>query len=140
MADIVGIVASGISIGTLAMQIVGCIQQILDLWSTINDAPENIQSLLEEIELLGNFLTEIDDEETGQPQTVVKIIKYCQDAADCIDQVTKDLAEGFTSTNSRRRHWIAVKAVLKEKKLTRCFMRLERAKSLLNLAFQYYTQ
>ena len=145
MAEIIGVVASGISIGTLAVQIVGCVQKILDLWSTVKDAPENIRSLLEEIELLGNILSEIDSEKTWQTQTpsprpaVVKTIEYCQEAADCISHVTKVLSEGLSSTSGRRRYWIAIKTVMKEKNLMRCLSRLERAKSLLNLAFQCYT-
>ena len=148
MAEIIGIVASGISIGTLAVQIVGSFQHILDLHSTIKDAPENIQSLLKEIELLGNVLSEIEDEETQPTQTqtsstrqaVCTTTKYYQEAADCISHVKRDIAGYFPSKSSRRRYWIAVKTVMKEKELIKCLMRLERAKSLLNLALQCYTQ
>ena len=145
MAEVIGVVASGISIGSLAIQIVSSIQQLLDFWSTVKDAPENVQALLQEINILGNLLSEIDGNEGEEHSSVIrqaitKATEYCQLALDKIDTVLRDLASGLYSTRGRIKHWTAVKTALKDKRLEKSLVRLERAKSLLNLAYQCYTQ
>ena len=147
MAEILGIVASGVSIGSIAIQIVGSVQQILDFWSSIKDAPSDIQDLLEELQILANLLLEFDNNPNASKQAAAaKATEYCKNAATSIDSVVKDLADGFKdladgfAMSKARRRWTAVKAVLKEKKLTRSLQRLERAKLMLSLAQQCYTQ
>lgn len=144
MAEVLGIIASGVSIASIAIQIVGSVQQVLDFWSSIRDAPTDIQDLLEEVQLLANLLLELDDNDndssgsTRQP-TATKAAQYCKNAANSIDAVVKDLADGIAMSKGRRR-WTAVKAVLKEKKMAKSLQRLERAKMMLSLAQQCYTQ
>ena len=103
MAEVLGVIASCISIGSLAIQIVGSIQQLLDFWSAIKDAPENVQYLLQEIDLLGHLLSEINGDENEEyslvtRQAVIKATGYCQLALDGIDGVLRDLASGVNST------------------------------------------
>lgn len=144
MAEVLGIIASGVSIASIAIQIVGSVQQILDFWSSIRDAPTDIQDLLEEVQLLASLLLELDDNDndysgSSRQPAATKAAQYCKNAANSIDAVIKDLAEGFAMSKGRRR-WTAVKAVLKEKKMTKSLQRLERAKMMLSLAQQCYTQ
>ena len=144
MAEVLGIIASGVSIASIATQIVGSVQQILDFWSSIRDAPTDIQDLLEEVQLLANLLLELDDNDndhsgSSRQPTATKAAQYCKNAANSIDAVIKDLADGFAMSKGRRR-WTAVKAVLKEKKMAKSLQRLERAKMMLSLAQQCYTQ
>ncbi|MCJ1387875.1 hypothetical protein MMC18_000718 [Xylographa bjoerkii] len=144
MAEVLGVVASGISIAGLAIQITTSIQQILDFWSSIKGAPTEIQNLLEELDLLAEILSTVDDnsdndENPPRQAAAVKATRYCQNAASCIDAVVKDLSKGFEMPRGRR-HWTAVKAVLKDKTMSKSLQRLERAKTMLSLAQQCYTQ
>ena len=147
MAEVLGVVAGGMGIGSLANQIVGSVQQILDLWSSIKDAPENVQSLLEELNLLGNLLSkmsgdgdEAEEQSLSLRQATTEVTRYCQLAPDSIDGVLKHLASEMTSNKRRIRQWAAVKVTVKGKRLEKSLARLERAKSLLTLAYQCYTQ
>ncbi|MCJ1399660.1 hypothetical protein MMC11_002862 [Xylographa trunciseda] len=144
MAEVLGVVASGISIAGLAIQIASSIQQILDFWSSIKGAPTDLQNLLEELGLLAEILSTVDDDtdndETSPRQNAaVKAARYCQNAASCIEAVVRDLSEGLAVPRGRR-HWTAIKTVLKDKKMSKCLQRLERAKTMLSLAQQCYTQ
>ena len=141
MAEVLGVIASGVSIGSITIQIVGSVQQILDFWSSIKDAPTDIQDLLEELQILANLLSEVDSSQNNGPNSSSQLAaaKYCKNAATSITDVVKDLADGFAMSKGRRR-WTAVIAVLKEKKMAKSLQRLERAKMMLFLAQQCYTQ
>ena len=147
MAEVLGVVAGGISIVSFAIQIASSVQQILDFWASMKGAPQNVQNLLEELDLLAEILSMvngnigiIDNDETSPRHiATLKAARYCQSAAKCIDAVVKDLSDGFAMPRGRR-HWTAVKAVLKDKKMSECFRRLERAKTMLSLAQQCCTQ
>ena len=145
MAEVLGVVASGISVGSLAIQIIASVQQVLDFWSTIRDAPENVRSLLKELKLLGHLLSEFDrDSEEAQLSTTRPIIneatESCQIALDNINRVLIDLERGLQSTRGRIRQWTALKAAMKDKRMEKSLARLERAKSMLNLAYQCYNK
>ena len=141
MAEVIGVVASGIAVSQLAIQIVSNVKQILEFWSTVKGAPEDVQTLLEELDLLGNLLSEIDEAERDEQspatqQITSRILRYCQIALKNIDGVLKDPAGGLTSSRGSIRQWSAIKMAMKEKRLEKSMARLERAKSLLNLAYQ----
>ena len=144
MAEVLGVVASGISIAGLAIQIASSVQQILDFWASMKSAPSDIQILLEELNLLAEILSTVDcdtdnDKTSPRQNSTLKAAQYCRNAASCIDAVVKDLSDGFAMPRGRR-HWTAVKAVLKDNKMAKCLQRLERAKTMLSLAQQCYAQ
>ena len=143
MAEVLGVVASGISIGSLAIQLVDSVQQILDIWSSIKGAPENVQDLLEELRILGELLSELtengDEQAVPTRKSLLLAAQYCKKAIASVDKVLKDLADGIASSKGRTRNWSAIKAAVKDKVLERSMSRLERAKSLLVLARQCYT-
>ena len=144
MAEVLAVVASGISVGSLAIQIVGSVQQLLEIWSTIRDAPQNFRDLLEELKILGEILFECAEDCDGHTSTSPKAstlaVQHCQKAVSNIDIVLKDLTNGITSTKGRTRRWAAVKAAVKDKAIERSITRLERAKSLLMIARQSHAE
>ena len=144
MADVLGVVASGVGIGSLAIQIASSVQQILDFWSSVKDAPEGIRRLLDELRLLAEVLSTIDDvrddHSSSAEQTATrKAIQYCHNAAREVDAVVKDIAGGLATSKSWK-HRAAVKFVLKDKRITKDLQRLDRAKSMLLLVQQCYTK
>ena len=68
------------------------------------------------------------------------LIQHCENAVDDIKSVLSDLKHDMESTKRLRRHGARVKLVMKKKKVQDCFCRLERAKSTLALASQFYIQ
>ena len=143
MAEVLAVVGSGVSIASIAIQIVENIGKLSDIWSSIRGAPENINALLEDLAQLANLLAVVDENiECYKPTTRVQSAltqakNDCQEVADSIKEVVKDLADGLAASRGRRR-WTAVKATLKEKSIVRHQKRLESAKSTLVIALQCY--
>ena len=143
MAEVLAVVASGVSIASIAIQIVGSIEKLSDVWSSIRDAPENIKALLKELAQLANLLAVVDESNACyEPTTPIQSAltqakKDCQEVADSIKEVVKELAAGLAASRGRRQ-WTAVKARLKEKRLVRYQKRLESAKLTLVIALQCY--
>ena len=140
MAEALAIVASGVSIGSIAIQIVGSIERLSDIWSSIRGAPENVRAILKELTQLANLLAVIDESSECYAATPVhsaltQAKKDCQEVADTIEEVVKELANGLAASK-RRRHWTAVKATLKETTIVRHQKRLESAKLTLVIALQ----
>ena len=140
MAEILGVVASGIAVGSLAAQILGSVSQILDFCSSINDAPDDIRDLLKELEILAEFVTIIEacDSQGDRSATTFKALQYCQDASGSLAAVVNSIKLGFAVNNKTKRSWAAVRAVMKEKNLKKCLDRLERAKAMLFYAQQVH--
>ncbi|KUJ17096.1 uncharacterized protein LY89DRAFT_71983 [Mollisia scopiformis] len=60
MAEL-GLIASGMGIASLGIQIGSGIIKLKQLWDDVNDAPEDIKYLLEEIETLSDLLSSTDE-------------------------------------------------------------------------------
>jgi hypothetical protein len=143
MAEVLGTVASGIAVAQLAGAIVSSTQKIYTFWKEMKDAPKNIGDLLVEIELLGEVLVEYHTL-NGQGSTphhhsamLKKIYLHCETAIKELDEVLVTLDEGLKQGGSRaRKTWHAFRVVMKGSTLEDLMEKLERAKSMLNLASQ----
>jgi hypothetical protein len=69
MAELVGVVASGISIGALAAQIAVSISKLKSYWNEIQEAPDDIASLIEAISDLHMLLADIEDDQRWNPMS-----------------------------------------------------------------------
>ena len=140
MAEALGAAASIISIGSLAIQIVSSVQTMIDYWSSIQDAPGDIESLLEEVRVLSSHLSDFQGDAEGFPDITLKAaseaLAFCKNAAHDITSLATDLKAPARKARKGRFYWSAIKTVFSEKKLTRYINRLERAKSMLSLAQQ----
>ncbi|KAI9735408.1 MAG: hypothetical protein M1818_006414 [Claussenomyces sp. TS43310] len=93
MAEVIGLVASGISIGTLVAQIGSSILKLRNYWSEVGNAPETISSMLEEIEVLHSISANIEDDQarnlTSAPvldsALAKRCLTQCQKAADRLE-------------------------------------------------------
>jgi len=144
MAELVGVVASGIAVTQFAGQIVQNIRNIHDFWQSIRDAPKDLSDSLEELELLGDTLLELHnniDRHAGHqlPGTsAMRCMQYCRKVANDLEAIIVDLHEGLDGKKSRR-HWVAIKAALRKQVLQDFQQRLDRAKSTLTLAISCYS-
>jgi hypothetical protein len=148
MAELVGVVASGISIGTLAVQIASSIVKLKDYWSQIKEAPEDIRLLLEEIDDLYLLLHGIEDDRAQNPisnslldqVSATRCIEHCKRVADRLNDLVYDLEKDITGRKGLKKKWASTKAVLEKAKIDRYKSRLETAVKLLSLAYQIYTR
>lgn len=146
MAEVVGLVASGISIGTFAAQITGSIIKLKSYWDELQDIPEDVQDLIEELEYLYHLLADIEDDLQRNPVSSMlldntstsRCLSHCKRGADRLKELTDDLSADIDSRNKLRKKWASTKVILKKDKLEKYKRKLERVVTLLSLAYQSY--
>lgn len=62
MAEVIGVVASGVSLAQLAGNITSCLIKLKNYWDQVKEAPEEIEYLLREIESFNLILSHIQND------------------------------------------------------------------------------
>jgi hypothetical protein len=148
MTELIRVVASGISIGTLAAQIAASITKLKSYWDQIQEAPEDIASLVEEIEDLYLLLADIEDDQRRNPisrllldgTTASRCLDHCKRGADRLNELAEELASDIQNSSRLKQKWASAKVVLKNDKLEKYRSKLERTIRLLSLSHQCYTR
>ncbi|KAL9114818.1 MAG: hypothetical protein Q9187_007399, partial [Circinaria calcarea] len=148
MAEVVGVVASGISIATLAAQIANSVTKLKSYWDELKEAPEDIRLLIEEIEDLNLLLYDVEDDQRRNAMSsklldntsASRCLEHCKRGADSLKELTDDLATDLNGPDKLRRKWASAKVVLKKDKIEKYKARLERAIRLLSLSHHSYTR
>ncbi|KAI0137028.1 hypothetical protein BJ170DRAFT_40313 [Xylariales sp. AK1849] len=149
MAEVIGVVASGIAVVQLAAGVSQALVKLKSLWDEIKDVPEGIEYLMEEIEVLqlalGDIETDVHRQETiahsgsGPPfPSIQPILRYCQSAEHSLSELVYALNTQIKSSRTLQRGIGKVRVVLKKDILQGYERRLQRAISLLTLANQEY--
>jgi Fungal N-terminal domain of STAND proteins len=144
MAEVLGLFASGIAVTQLADGIVRSIRNIRDFWQSVRDAPKDLNDALEELEILGATLMELQNDlrnhgGRGLSGTAAsECLQYCRKAAGDLEAIVMGLKQGL-DLKSGRRHWAAIKASFQKRALQDFQQRLDRAKSMLTLAISSYS-
>lgn len=141
MAEVFGVITGAISVGSLAIQIFDSIQKLHEFCNAVQDVPRDFFRILEELELLGSILIELENDSETQGILTEKVrlpsvkdpLDYCRRAAQELNNLVIELSYYSKDTKIRRK-WAAVKAVLKKDRVVGIQKRLESAKSMLNLA------
>lgn len=130
--------ASAVAVVSLAFQMADTAKQLCDFWSSIKDAPEEIRTVVADLELLTRVLAEMASEaqHIGPDITLAAVLQSCTGKLKSLTALTNSLELGFSSSSSRIRKWTAFKFVLKSEKLTKFQEVLDSLKSTLVLAQQ----
>jgi hypothetical protein len=135
----VGLIASGMGIASLAIQIGDGILKLKAFWESVKDAPEDIRYILEEIETINLLLSEIISTREALPAvntpTATKCLGFCQRGAEILGNVVEDLHKGI----EKRQRIGSIKAALKKGAIDRLTDKLRRAQYLLMLSNQIYS-
>ncbi|EPE31420.1 Ankyrin repeat-containing protein [Glarea lozoyensis ATCC 20868] len=148
MAEVVGLVASGISIGSLTVHIATSISKLKSFWDNVQEAPEDITSLIEEISLLHELLADIEDDQRRNPISSLildgtassRCLEHCKRAADRLGELVDEISMDIQSSSRTKRKWVAAKVVLKRDRLEKYRAKMERTIRLMTLAHQCYTK
>jgi hypothetical protein len=148
MAEVVGIVASSISIGELVAQIGSGVLRLKGYWGAVKEAPERIFDLLEEIDDLNSILADVEDDQLRNPISSLlldntsesKCLLHCQRAADRLKELAAALGTDLNASSQLNKKWAATKVILKKDKIERYIRKLERSARLLVLAHQCYSR
>ena len=122
MAELVGVVASGISIATLAAQIASSVIKLKGYWSELKEAPEDIRLLIEEVEDVQLVLADIEEDRRCNPisQTASgsisasRCLERCKKGADLLKNLADELGAEITSSSKRKKAWASAKVILKK--------------------------
>lgn len=149
MAEVLGVVASGIAV-VQAVQTVGhVVSSLTQLWKEVKDAPETSQNILDELEVAGELATAIEAElqsplsawpnDAGRaPLTSLECFAMhgCRQVYKNLDDLVNDLAADIASSRRRKRLAAKTRVVLKKETLTNYEKRLQKALLFLNAALQ----
>ena len=132
------VAASGMAIVSLAFQLGESIKHLHDFWDSIQEAPDDIHAIQEDLGLLSSVLAEMADEvqDSGPDRTLTRALKTCCDKVNKLARITSEMEPGFASRSLRIRKWTAFKAAFKSEKIDKFQKVLEGLKSTLILAQQ----
>jgi hypothetical protein len=139
MAEVFGFVASGISVASLAIQILENINRVIDFCKSIKDAPTDIYRILLELQILSNIVSGIQlvFEKRSLPEISEATIKNTLDLVrhdiSKLSALSSDLERKLNSEKKITRTWARVQTVLSEKKIGLLKDHLDRAKATLQL-------
>lgn len=107
MAEVLGIVASGIAVSQLFLGIIETTQKLHSIWSELQDVPDEIRSILEELDILGRSLIFLEEAikhqlESGQATSIESGLRLCRKAADDLDDLVSMLPTDMSSTAADR--------------------------------------
>lgn len=142
MAEVLGIVASTVTVGSLAAGIAKSAVRLRSYWDQIQDAPNDILDSIEQLEDLSHILADIEDEQRQHsvsslifdPTSTSRCLQRCKEGADRLKELTDAVSVDLESSRKMKRKWGSAKVVLKTSQLERYMSRLERAITTLTLA------
>ena len=148
MAEVVGIVASGINIVQLTGQVAQSIVRLKDYWSQLKDAPGEISSLLRDLEFLNLLLSDFEQEhiQSRLPDIVFdneifrQSLTICKEGAQELSELVDLLNHRSSTTIKFGKQRCAFNVVRNRDQIKRYKSRLKRAISLLSLSHQSYTR
>lgn len=144
MAEVVGLVASSLTLLEVANKVTSGLFQLKRLWDEVKDVPETIREILTRLDVLLPVVIEIDkDFQKGAAisgnSAAVLSLSYCRNAINELTSVIDDLSRNIESVKGFRRNAARVKVVLKKDALSKYERKLEWAIQLLLLAQQLHT-
>ncbi|KAE9367098.1 hypothetical protein N431DRAFT_418216 [Stipitochalara longipes BDJ] len=139
MADI-GLSGSGFGIASLVLQVGDSIMRLKGFWDAVEDAPEEIKHLIEEIEILSLVLSDFETPHLNQPEPEIgnearaKCVQFFRKAVIILEAVVKEAEVEIR----KRRKLGSMKAVLKKAEIAKLRERLATAQSMLMLSNNLY--
>jgi hypothetical protein len=148
MAEVLGVIASGVSIGALAGQIASSMVKLKTYLDQVRDAPEDIKILIDEIESLHLLLSDIEDDQSRNPssamlvenKSALRCLDHCRRGVERLQRVADEIAVDFEGLKPMKRKWVSAKIIWKRDKIEKYRAELASAVRLLSLSCQIYTR
>lgn len=141
MAEVLGAIASGISVASFAVQLTESVKKLKDFVSTIKNAPEDVKYTIYQLETLNALLNKMDKEIQPSPSMILEnanlreCLALCQQGTNTLVSV----ATGLESDMKRRRR-NRLKYWSKSDDLEKYNTRIESAKGLLLMSYMMYSK
>ncbi|KAK4042343.1 hypothetical protein C8A01DRAFT_13999 [Parachaetomium inaequale] len=149
MAEVLGVVASGIAVTQAAQSLGVIVVSLSRLWREVRDVPETIRQILDDLEVTGDLVGVIEAEfeeafsESGVSSTpLTKLqcltIQRCRQAHKDLGDLAEDLRADIAASRRRKRISAKVRVVLKKDTLEAYERRLQNALRFLGFAVQMH--
>ena len=142
------IIASGITIGTLTAQITSSAIKLRSYWDQFQDAPQDIQDLVEEHDILQDLLSEMEDQQqrstlpdiVWNQTTSNRCLELCRRNAAELKMITDQLGPNSKCNSRFKKGRAAAKTMLRKEKIDRCKAKIESTSRLLSLSRNNYIE
>lgn len=138
MAEVLGIVASGLAVQQTAGQITKTLFQLRQLLEQIQDAPERIRDLMADLSSFAALLVEMEGQLVEGGPLARQSVQLCRDVLTRLDGVVSSLQIQLASPRRSKAFISALKVVIRRDELKRYEEKLERAFRLLQMSHQCY--
>jgi hypothetical protein len=146
MAEVLGVVASGIAVTQAAQSLGVAAMSLSRLWREVKDVPNTIQDMVKELEFAGKVVGVIEAELETPESSLTSLtslqneaIERCRQAHKSLGDLVDDLGADIASSRRRKKLLASVKVVLKKDSLEAYERRLQRALRFLDSAVQLHT-
>jgi hypothetical protein len=130
-----GAVSSVFAVVSLALQLCSNIQNLIEFWDSVKEAPDEITQITSQLRILGELLrcVELDTHGAKKDSTAdigIQCLQVCNTSILKLERVSKELDKGLNGNGVRRR-WTCLRKALREKEFAAYWDEIERAKSML---------
>jgi hypothetical protein len=158
MAEILGVVASGISVASLAVQIFDSIQRTKEFCRLVRDVPKDLEYIVDDLSIINGLLPQVDRiasalntsgstgletvlhniEDSGDGHLLIqRSISHCKVAIDALEILVSDLNILLSTNKSLPRRWHSLRAMRRKDEIESVKKDIESAKSTLNLVIDF---
>lgn len=130
--------AGVIAVASIALQLAHNIKGLRTFWTNVRDAPQDIQFIVADLQLLSGILADIafEAQHAEADESLTTVLISCLSRTQTLTASVKAIENDFESTRTFVKKWTAVKAVFKSEKVNKFQDVLEQLKSTLILAQQ----
>lgn len=129
----------GFSVVSLALQLADQVIKPHDFWQAVSEAPDDINSIFRDLNILSTILTDIAFREQRygpSESSTIAPMERCAHGVKNLQKIADEFETCFRSDRKTVRKWTSVKVALKQEKPRLFRESLEETKSTLMLALQ----
>jgi hypothetical protein len=143
MAEILGVVASGIAVGQAVAALGRATFAVKRLCDELNEIPEKIAHLLDELEILNPLVSEVESGLSAPVEAASgswndaaarHAVSSCRLASSALESLASSLQERISAASGARRKVASLRALLKKDEMKLLERRLESAIRVLMVA------
>lgn len=134
--------SSAFAVVSLAIQIGGGIQKLCDFWTSIQDGPKDINSIIQDLQVVSDIVRDIRLEASNERphssalSASIAALNGCSSSMEALQSIIDQLQPGISSPKPTLRKWATFRAVWKGDRLRKFQETLRDTKITLILARQ----
>jgi hypothetical protein len=138
MAEAFGVAAGVFGVVSLSIQLAESVQKVKGFYANVKNAPPRLADLLEEIAEMSELIKELEHEQRSTSVATSPLMNRCIESSLTAVEYFTTFSLELDTRVKRRKIGGGVKFALDQEEIERMLNRVERAKSLLTLAYMQY--